>query len=144
MRVYNNFYGPLLDPPQYIYAPYSKKPRTEQSIRDVALLVLMRGKGLKDYLPQGSGRALNAGQDTISLFCDKGKLLTYVQFGVQQDLPVLLHRAAFQLDCPQQPPSCTALDFSISDADFTFPLIGFHKIPVSPFSCLSRFLWMTA
>lgn len=65
---------------------------------------------------------------------DKGMLLTHIQFGIQQDLQILLHRAAFQLDSPQQPSSCTAGGFSFSDADFALPLVGFHEVPVSPFS----------
>lgn len=102
MRTYNHFCSSLLDPPPYIYAPLILRPELSRALQ---MWPYICGKypcwsEAGDYLAQVSGRTLYAGEDTISLFSDKGTLQAHIQFGLQQDLQVLLHRAAFQLDSP--------------------------------------------
>lgn len=141
MGAYNHFCGPLLDPSRYIYAPFSKKSRTEQSTPDVALPVLIRGKRLStSSIWQNS---LMQGRIPLVFFVTRACCWLIFNL-VSSRTSRWRTQSCLQLDSPQQPSSCTVQGFSFSDADFAFPLVGFHEVPITPFSSLSRFLWMIA
>lgn len=81
----------------------------------------------KDYFPQVPGRTLNAGQETISLFCEKGTLLTHIQFGVQQDLQAAPDRAASSWRAPSSIPTARPRVFLSQMQTLHFHLLDFMR-----------------
>jgi len=115
---------PLLDLFSDIHTFFTVEPRTGHSAPSVASTGLSRREGSPPPIP--GSIPPNAAQDTISLPCYKGTLLTRVQLGVYQDLHVLFLKLFLLVPWAVTP----------HVQDFALLLVELHKMSVSP--CLQN------